>query len=132
MAFVNLYIFFIKQICKWRDYLFQNLCNNSPEILSQLADVNVYKVTLNPGDVLYVPRHWWHSVHNTTSQDGPVQNTTNNQDEPVQNNTNPDISLPVTVSVNTWVPCPQQDLEAKLHECLVRIHAAQHATVCTR
>lgn len=92
---------------------FKDVSKNSPEVLSRLAEVSIYKVTLTPGDVLYVPMHWWHSVTNTTSQDQHVQ-------------------AKAAVSVNTWVPCPQHDLEARLHECLVRIHAAQCAKLCTR
>ncbi|XP_076814125.1 uncharacterized protein LOC143460494 [Clavelina lepadiformis] len=33
------------------------------------ADINFYKVTVEPGDMLYVPEHWWHHV---TSFDPPI------------------------------------------------------------
>ena len=59
-----------------------NLADNTQEMLDKLRQASVYQVTLEPGDVLYVPHHWWHHVVTTSSW---------------------------SVSVNTWVPGPQDD-----------------------
>ncbi|KAK6639749.1 hypothetical protein RUM43_008024 [Polyplax serrata] len=50
-----------------------------------------YKIVLSPGEVLFVPRHWWHYVEN----------------------------LEVAISVNLWVPL-EADHESRLDESLVR------------
>jgi len=84
---------------------FQDLSQNSKEMVSKLENTQVYKIILEPGDVLFVPRHWWHTVQNTSES--------------------------TAVSVNTWVPC-QQDMEVQLQEALVRIQAAQTARLCNR
>jgi len=42
-----------------------------------------YVVTLEPGDVLFVPQHWWHFVEH----------------------------LDFAISINTWIELPQDDLE---------------------
>lgn len=49
-------------------------------------------VVLQPGDVLYVPRHWWHHV----------------------------VCLDAAVSVNLWME-DEGDSQARLHEALVRL-----------
>ena len=51
-----------------------------------------YSVLLEPGDVLFVPRHWWHQVTTVS---------------------------PWSLSVNTWLPHPH-DNTARLAEALVR------------
>ena len=47
-------------------FLFQNISRNSDAILKPVLDVPVHKITLNPGEILYVPRHYWHAVQNTS------------------------------------------------------------------
>ncbi|XP_074651636.1 HSPB1-associated protein 1-like [Tubulanus polymorphus] len=49
-------------------------------------------VTLEPGQVLFVPRHWWHHVE----------------------------SLETSISVNSWIELPEDD-ESRLHEALSRL-----------
>ena len=57
---------------------FISLEYNSQSTLDCLKQATCYQVTLEPGDVLYVPRHWWHHVVTTSDW---------------------------SISVNTWVPC---------------------------
>ena len=45
---------------------FQALTANSAEQLSALGRTTPHLVELQPGEVLYVPRHWWHAVAHTT------------------------------------------------------------------
>ncbi|KAL0269472.1 UNVERIFIED_CONTAM: hypothetical protein PYX00_007187 [Menopon gallinae] len=52
---------------------------------------NARKVILNPGEVLFIPKHWWHYVEN----------------------------LEVAVSVNVWIPEGSDD-GSRLEEALVR------------
>lgn len=53
-----------------------------------------YIVTLEPGDVLFVPKHWWHFVQ----------------------------SLDASVSINTWMELPKNsDISARLNEAIVRV-----------
>jgi len=75
---------------------FINLSHNSPRILSKLSMATPYIVTLQPGDVLYVPRHWWHQVY----------------------------SNEFSISVNTWLEHPG-DNRARLGEIIVRCQVAQ-------
>ena len=53
-------------------------------------------VELVPGDVLFVPRHWWHHVRNEE----------------------------LSVSINTWIELVDEDHEARLHESLVKFLVA--------
>jgi len=74
---------------------FENLEKNSERTLHDLSHATPYIVTLQPGEVLFVPRHWWHFVYNEE----------------------------FSISVNTWLPHPL-DSRARLEEALVRIQAA--------
>ncbi|KAG0729981.1 HSPB1-associated protein 1 [Chionoecetes opilio] len=60
-----------------------------------LAATTPHVVTLEPGDALLVPRHWWHSVEN----------------------------LEVAVSINTWLEVPQDGAE-RVREALVMFQVA--------
>lgn len=71
------------------------LDRNSWETLALLDQTTPYLVTLYPGEVLYVPRHWWHQV---TCQEW-------------------------SISVNTWLEHPG-DHKARLKEALVRLQVA--------
>ena len=75
---------------------FVHLSHNSPTTLSKLSMTTPYIVTLHPGDVLYVPRHWWHQVY----------------------------SNEYSISVNTWLEHPE-DTRARLGEAIVRCQVAQ-------
>lgn len=77
---------------------FENLEKNSESTLHDLSHSTPYIVTLQPGEVLFVPRHWWHCVRNEE----------------------------FSISVNTWLPHPL-DHEARLEEALVRVQAASLA-----
>lgn len=75
---------------------FVHLSHNSPSTLSKLSLATPYTVTLHPGDVLYVPRHWWHQVY----------------------------SNQFSISVNTWLEHPE-DNKDRLGESIVRCQVAQ-------
>lgn len=53
-------------------------------------------VDLAPGDVLFVPRHWWHHVRNEQ----------------------------LSISINTWLELTNDDQEARLHESLIKFFVA--------
>jgi hypothetical protein len=60
------------------------------------ADTDLMReTTLSPGEVLLVPKHWWHHVVTTS---------------------------PASISVNTWVDAPD-DKDDRLREALVRVAA---------
>jgi len=77
---------------------FENLEKNSESTLHDLSHSTPYIVTLQPGEVLFVPRHWWHFVCNEE----------------------------FSISVNTWLP-HSLDHEARLEEALVRVQAGSLA-----
>ncbi|XP_023339562.1 HSPB1-associated protein 1 isoform X2 [Eurytemora carolleeae] len=79
----------------YSDINFHQVQRNPVHVFNKLQYTTPYIVTLRPGDVLYVPRHWWHFVQNIT----------------------------FSVSVNTWVEC-KEDNQSRLEESLVRIQAA--------
>lgn len=56
----------------------------------------VFTVNLKPGDVLFVPRHWWHYVE----------------------------SLDTSVSINTWLPSKFDDI-SRMDEALVKFAVSQ-------
>ena len=59
--------------------------------LPRFSHVSRVEVTVNPGDVLFVPNRWWHHVEN----------------------------LQLSVSVNTWIEIPE-DVEARCKEAIVK------------
>ncbi|CAH1398166.1 unnamed protein product [Nezara viridula] len=59
------------------------------------AIANIYMVDLEPGDVLFVPFHWWHYVENLSS----------------------------AISVNTWIPCKRDEI-CRVEESLVKYFIA--------
>ncbi|KAE8745018.1 hypothetical protein FOCC_FOCC008330 [Frankliniella occidentalis] len=56
-----------------------------------------YIVDLKPGDVLFVPRHWWHYVE----------------------------SLDFSISINTWLPTNPEDDVSRLDEAFVQLLISQ-------
>lgn len=66
------------------------------ETIPDIEGTHPHVVELLPGDVLFVPRHWWHYVHNKE----------------------------LSVSVNTWLELAEEDREARLHESLVKFMVA--------
>ncbi|CAF3339253.1 unnamed protein product [Rotaria socialis] len=63
-----------------------------PSVLDKFKDIDVYDVTLEPGDVLFVPKHWWHFVSSLDT---------------------------ITISVNSWLEQPDDHVE-RIKEMLVR------------
>ena len=80
------------------------LDRNPQSVLDRLEGIHQYSVELGPGDVLYVPRQWWHQVVTTS---------------------------PWSVSVNTWLHHPA-DHRARLGEGLVRWQVANMLSTLTR
>lgn len=72
-----------------------NLGNVTEEQRKLLSETTPYTVRLQPGQVLYVPRHWWHQVSSNT----------------------------FSISVNTWIESPMDD-KARVEEALVRYKVA--------
>ncbi|UJR21788.1 hypothetical protein I4U23_024863 [Adineta vaga] len=63
-----------------------------PNVLNKFQNIDVYDVILEPGDVLFVPKHWWHFVSSLDS---------------------------ITISVNSWLKQPE-DHKERIKEMLVR------------
>ncbi|XP_006869487.1 PREDICTED: HSPB1-associated protein 1 [Chrysochloris asiatica] len=59
----------------------------------QFRKAHRHMVTLNPGQVLFVPRHWWHYVESID---------------------------PVTVSINSWIEL-EEDHQARVEEAITRM-----------
>lgn len=62
------------------------------ETVPHIEGTHPHVVDLRPGDVLFVPRHWWHHVRNQE----------------------------LSISVNTWLEMSDEDGEARFHESLVK------------
>lgn len=74
---------------------------NTIACISRLSE-NVKLITLKPGDVLFVPKGWWHYVE----------------------------SLDLTMSVNVWLP-EETDKQSRLSEALVQLlKTALNTEVC--
>lgn len=67
-------------------------CEKHPLILKTTP----YPVTLYPGDILFVPRNWWHFVESSSEYD-------------------------FTCSVNLWIDQPSLDNKVRLRECLTQL-----------
>ena len=67
----------------------------SHDVIPNVAGTHPHVVELLPGDVLFVPRHWWHHVQN----------------------------LELSISINIWLERPEDD-EARFHESLVKFLVA--------
>lgn len=67
---------------------------------SSLQGKKIRMVTLNKGDVIFIPPGWWHCV-----QCVPV----NDNEKDLDN---------LSVSLNTWVPLADYDRISRLHEAV--------------
>lgn len=67
----------------------------SSQVIPAIPGTHPYIVELHPGDVLFVPRNWWHHVQN----------------------------LELSISINIWLERPEDD-EARLKESLVKFLVA--------
>ncbi|XP_058151670.1 HSPB1-associated protein 1 isoform X2 [Dasypus novemcinctus] len=70
-----------------------NVVNPDLKRFPQFRKAQRYTVTLNPGQILFVPRHWWHYVESID---------------------------PVTVSINSWIEL-EEDHQARVEEAITRI-----------
>ncbi|XP_007942119.1 HSPB1-associated protein 1 [Orycteropus afer afer] len=70
-----------------------NVVNPDLKRFPQFQKAQRHMVTLNPGQVLFVPRHWWHYVESVD---------------------------PVTVSINSWIEL-EEDHQARVEEAITRI-----------
>ncbi|GLH01610.1 Uncharacterized protein GBIM_07712 [Gryllus bimaculatus] len=75
-------------------YSKHNFYSPDPHIANGLH--KAWIITLKPGEVLFVPHHWWHYVEN----------------------------IGTAISINTWLPLPS-DCESRLEECLVKLLVSQ-------
>ncbi|XP_029795301.1 HSPB1-associated protein 1 isoform X1 [Suricata suricatta] len=70
-----------------------NVVNPDLKRFPQFCKARRHVVTLNPGQVLFVPRHWWHYVESID---------------------------PVTVSMNSWIEL-EEDHQARVEEAITRM-----------
>ncbi|XP_045358224.1 HSPB1-associated protein 1 isoform X1 [Leopardus geoffroyi] len=70
-----------------------NVVNPDLKRFPRFCKARRHMVTLNPGQVLFVPRHWWHYVESID---------------------------PVTVSINSWIEL-EEDHQARVEEAITRI-----------
>lgn len=70
-----------------------NVVNPDVKRFPQFQKARRHTVTLSPGQVLFVPRHWWHYVESIDS---------------------------VTVSINSWIEL-EEDHQARVEEAITRI-----------
>lgn len=73
--------------------VFSSININKPDLKKypQFTAATPYIVTLDPGDVLFVPHHWWHFVE----------------------------TMETSVSVNTWIEM-EEDHQGRFHEAVTR------------
>ncbi|XP_053116157.1 HSPB1-associated protein 1 isoform X2 [Hemicordylus capensis] len=69
-----------------------NVINPNLESFPRFKKAQAHVVTLDPGQVLFVPRHWWHYVESID---------------------------PITVSINSWIEL-DSDHEARIEEAITR------------
>uniref|UniRef100_A0A4W3JSF5 Hspb associated protein 1 n=1 Tax=Callorhinchus milii TaxID=7868 RepID=A0A4W3JSF5_CALMI len=69
-----------------------NVVNPDVKMFPQFGRAKPHIVTLHPGQVLFVPRHWWHYVESLD---------------------------PISVSMNSWIELAEDD-EARVSEALTR------------
>lgn len=72
-------------------YCYENFYSPSKLKLEELSKLNCRKVDLRPGDILIVPRNWWHYVE----------------------------TLETSLSINYWLPL-ECDRAAQIDECIVK------------
>ncbi|XP_005675088.2 PREDICTED: HSPB1-associated protein 1 isoform X1 [Capra hircus] len=70
-----------------------NVVNPDLKRFPQFQKARRHMVTLSPGQVLFVPRHWWHYVESID---------------------------PVTVSINSWIEL-EEDHQARVEEAITRM-----------
>ncbi|XP_074949138.1 HSPB1-associated protein 1 isoform X1 [Phalacrocorax aristotelis] len=70
-----------------------NIANPDLKRFPEFRNTTAYVVTLSPGQVLLVPRHWWHYVESID---------------------------PITVSINSWIEL-DADHEARVEEAITRM-----------
>nr|XP_033800525.1 HSPB1-associated protein 1 isoform X2 [Geotrypetes seraphini] len=70
-----------------------NVVNPDLKCFPQFRKAQAHVVTLHPGQVLFVPSHWWHYVESID---------------------------PITVSINSWIEL-EEDHEARVEEAITRL-----------
>jgi hypothetical protein len=74
--------------------------------VDSLSGLNARMIVLRPGQVLFVPPHWWHSVQCVSA----------GIDEGEQGEDGKEDGL--SISVNTWVPVPALDRVMRAREAV--------------